>query len=499
MKMINTPTPLTPTVFYILLALASSEKHGDEIIKQVQDDSQGLVKMRKRTLYGSLKRMLVAGLVEEAGKKPDPTRSNERRSYYRLTNLRQSRRLPWQRPHRYYRLTKLGRQALMTELQPYFQLVSIAQERNLPNNYSLDPSTVPSTDMQPPVASKDNTSIRLRFRERLLIRLRFRERLFKGSAWTVNVLATAILSILLGFNQPASDIPIVDIIVHYKLTVLVVLCVVIFLTLVVLLAFRSLDKHLRPMNAGLKAMGAVTSVSIVSCMLCLSLLGITLYRPSWCPSWLCLAPQPLIASGGVHDSNLQVTFQTLQSSIKMIPGDPSIYTLSNLPMANDTQLINTSQVLPYRVVLKIHSLQQGHFGLVIDQVTLLVNRQAQLIPHPLRVWIAHNVLPYNNNLFRVIYRGQATNTPLPALYITQPLAHVSLLPGETDELSLEVRSAVVADLHFQVQVTYHVIVGQLAFHILTLPNVFEIIFSDSSNWRPYQVGPDGHLVSTRKT
>jgi hypothetical protein len=226
----------------------------------------------------------------------------------------------------------------------------------------------------------------------------------------------------------------------------------------------------------------------------LVLTPILVVRPSWCPSWLCPAPQVLLAKGGAHDSNLQVTFQTLQSSIKVIPGDPSTYTLGNLPMTNDAQLINTSQVLPYRVVLKIHSLQQGRYGLVIDQVTLVVNRQAQVIPYPLRVWIAHNVSTFNNNLYRITYRGQRVNAVLPALYVVQPLGFVPLLPGETDELSLEVRSTVVVDLHFQVQVTYHVI-SQLASPTLTLPNVFEVIFSDSANWHPYQLR-NGHLVAS---
>lgn len=225
----------------------------------------------------------------------------------------------------------------------------------------------------------------------------------------------------------------------------------------------------------------------------LVLTPLLVFRPSWCPSWLCPAPQVLLAKGGAHDSNLQVTFQTLQSSLHLIPGDPSSYTLGNLPTANDAQLIATSQSLPYRVVLKIHSLQQGRYGLAIDQVTLLVTGQAQQIPYPLRVWLANNVSIYNNNLYRVTYRGQAVKAVLTALYVAQPLGFVSLLSGETDELSLEVRSTVVVDLHFQVQVTYHVI-GQLASHTLTLPNVFEVFFSDLANWHPYQL-QDGHLVA----
>jgi DNA-binding PadR family transcriptional regulator len=125
MKTINTLTPLTPAVFYILLALASSEKHGYEIMKQVKQDSQGQVKMGTGTLYGSLKRMLADGLIEEAGEKPapqaglpDPTRADERR--------------------RYYRLTELGRRAFASELQRYAQVVSIAGQRRLLPHFSWE-------------------------------------------------------------------------------------------------------------------------------------------------------------------------------------------------------------------------------------------------------------------------------------------------------------------------------------------------------------------------
>jgi hypothetical protein len=229
-------------------------------------------------------------------------------------------------------------------------------------------------------------------------------------------------------------------------------------------------------------------------VLALVLTPILVYRPSWCPALLCPAAQVVRDTGGTYDTNLQVTFQTLQSSFHLLPGDPASYTLGDLPMANDVQLLTTSQMLPYHVVLKIHSLQQGRFGLVIDQLALVVNRQAQVIPYPLRVWMANNVSTFNNNLYRVTYRGQGVKATLTALYVAQPLGFVSLLPGETDELSLEVRSMVVVDLHFQVQVMYHVI-GQLASHTLTLPNVFAIIFSDPANWHPYQL-QDGHLVAT---
>jgi DNA-binding PadR family transcriptional regulator len=111
--------PLTPAVFYILLALAGGEKHGYEIMKRVKQDSQSQVKMGTGTLYGSLKRMLVDGLIEEAGDRPDPALDDERR--------------------RYYQLTALGRQAFEMELARYAQVVSLASQRRLLPHLSLEP------------------------------------------------------------------------------------------------------------------------------------------------------------------------------------------------------------------------------------------------------------------------------------------------------------------------------------------------------------------------
>ena len=78
------PLPLTPAVFHILLTLFGKERHGYDIMQQVQTDSQGSVKMGPGTLYGSLDRMIEAGLVAKASTQ-DP-----RRIYYRLTALGQT-------------------------------------------------------------------------------------------------------------------------------------------------------------------------------------------------------------------------------------------------------------------------------------------------------------------------------------------------------------------------------------------------------------------------
>jgi DNA-binding PadR family transcriptional regulator len=78
------PPPLTPAVFHILLALFGRERHGYDIMQQVKADSGDAVKMGPGTLYGSLDRMIEAGLVAK-GDSHDP-----RRIYYRLTALGQT-------------------------------------------------------------------------------------------------------------------------------------------------------------------------------------------------------------------------------------------------------------------------------------------------------------------------------------------------------------------------------------------------------------------------
>ena len=116
----STPiSPLTPAVFHILLALSGGERHGYGIMKQVEADSQGKVTMGPGTLYGSLKRMLDAGLVKESDKRVDPEMDDERRIYYQLTGV--------------------GARALAAELERYQHIVTIAQQRKLfPKTFAYD-------------------------------------------------------------------------------------------------------------------------------------------------------------------------------------------------------------------------------------------------------------------------------------------------------------------------------------------------------------------------
>jgi DNA-binding PadR family transcriptional regulator len=76
--------PLPPATFEIMLALAGGERHGYAIMKEVAERSGGTTRLGAGTLYGSLKRLLAAGIVDET-EHHDPGSDDERRRYYRLT------------------------------------------------------------------------------------------------------------------------------------------------------------------------------------------------------------------------------------------------------------------------------------------------------------------------------------------------------------------------------------------------------------------------------
>jgi len=109
--------PLIPAVFNILLALADSEKHGYGIMQEVEANTKGQVLMGPGTLYGSIKRMLQAGLIEESDERADPEMDDQRRKYYKLTNL--------------------GRRVLSMEAERLASQVMIARAKNV---LGLDPS-----------------------------------------------------------------------------------------------------------------------------------------------------------------------------------------------------------------------------------------------------------------------------------------------------------------------------------------------------------------------
>jgi DNA-binding PadR family transcriptional regulator len=79
--------PLPTAVFLILIALADRDRHGYSIMQDVAARTGGKVQLSAGTLYSSIRRMLEQGLIEELDESPDPSSTDERRRYYRLTRF----------------------------------------------------------------------------------------------------------------------------------------------------------------------------------------------------------------------------------------------------------------------------------------------------------------------------------------------------------------------------------------------------------------------------
>lgn len=77
--------PLAPAFLHILIALGEGERHGYSIMQDVADRTDGRVRMSPGTLYGSIKRMLEEGLIEELT--TGAAGADERRRYYRITKF----------------------------------------------------------------------------------------------------------------------------------------------------------------------------------------------------------------------------------------------------------------------------------------------------------------------------------------------------------------------------------------------------------------------------
>lgn len=79
--------PLKTQWFHIMLSLASCEQHGYGIMQEVLERSNGKIRLWPATLYGSLKRLIEADLIQESADRPAPEFDDARRRYYRLTNF----------------------------------------------------------------------------------------------------------------------------------------------------------------------------------------------------------------------------------------------------------------------------------------------------------------------------------------------------------------------------------------------------------------------------
>ena len=76
--------PLTPAMFYVLVAMADGATHGYAILKDVEQLTGGDVRLSTGTLYGIIKRLLADGLIRESYGH-GAQRGDDRRRAYSLT------------------------------------------------------------------------------------------------------------------------------------------------------------------------------------------------------------------------------------------------------------------------------------------------------------------------------------------------------------------------------------------------------------------------------
>ena len=77
--------PLSPQVFHILLALGDQARHGYAIMQEVEERTDGAVRLGAGTLYGAIRRLREQGWIEEVVEEPAGEGEDERRRTYRLT------------------------------------------------------------------------------------------------------------------------------------------------------------------------------------------------------------------------------------------------------------------------------------------------------------------------------------------------------------------------------------------------------------------------------
>jgi DNA-binding PadR family transcriptional regulator len=107
---------MTPAVLHILLSLAAEDRHGLGIAADVKAFSHGRLTLGPGTLYGTIKRLLDAGLVEDLG---SPSAEDDH-----STGLG-----PGDPRRRYYRITSKGRRALELETEGMASVLGVARRR----------------------------------------------------------------------------------------------------------------------------------------------------------------------------------------------------------------------------------------------------------------------------------------------------------------------------------------------------------------------------------
>jgi DNA-binding PadR family transcriptional regulator len=101
--------PLKPQDFHILFVLLDGERHGYGMVKEIDRQTNGQVRLEAGNLYRSVRRLIKQGLIAESDRRPAPESDDERR--------------------RYYSVSEFGRQVVTAETDRMPSLVAAAEAR----------------------------------------------------------------------------------------------------------------------------------------------------------------------------------------------------------------------------------------------------------------------------------------------------------------------------------------------------------------------------------
>jgi DNA-binding PadR family transcriptional regulator len=110
--------PLPAAAFQILLSLSERGLHGYAIMRQVEEQTAGKVRLGPGTLYSSIQALLEEGLIEEFEPAPDPAGDGS------ISNAHKDRR-------RLYRITSSGRKVARTEAERLADILRIARAKKI--------------------------------------------------------------------------------------------------------------------------------------------------------------------------------------------------------------------------------------------------------------------------------------------------------------------------------------------------------------------------------
>ena len=295
-----------------------------------------------------------------------------------------------------------------------------------------------------------------------------------------------IISILLGLNSLPQSIPLVAL-VHSDPVWAVGICLA-FVTITVFsfLLIRSTGnpqpsrQNDRPSLPRLPHVAFPTIISTTSFALFASLLATVLLRPSWCPAALCPPSSIIYAQNSVHDSNLEMYYTDLQTDYHAIPGNPAQYNSTNAPHSIGVVRVDKEATQSYRVIFTLHSVRRSGYDIIIDQIAVNI-QDVPITPQSLNVWYRGSP-QYLNYPFVANFTGQTAGAMIPATFDTPVPTILELASGEADTVGLQITTTSLADVRFSINVRYRIADESTISAPLTLPGIFEVIFTDGSNW-----------------